>query len=82
MAKIYGLDGKEITSEPVVERIRPEIPMDTTEGHFLVPVVLLAAGQYASLVADVAKAVADILCPDTLEAAEIPPTEPEPAILS
>lgn len=84
MGKLYGLDGKEISSEPKVERIRPEIPMDTPEGQFIVPVVLVAQGQYQQLVNDIVQGVVDALCPNTIEGEsvtieECPTTSPPSA---
>lgn len=64
MGKIYGLDGKEITSvdaptEAPHGRIQPYVDLDAPDGRFRIPVVILAAVQYDQLKKELTEAVLD-----------------------
>lgn len=70
MGKVYGLDGKELNTEP--ERVTPTINLDTPEGRFTLPVVLLAGMQFDTLRDQVIAGVLEEVLPLLYEQMSLP----------
>lgn len=61
MAKLFGLDGREISTEP--DRITPHVDIDSEEGRFRLPVVVLAGPSYDALVHAITSSILEELIP-------------------
>lgn len=74
MAEIYGLDGRKLTGTEADDtgRTQPMLKLDTEEGRFSIPVVMLAGMQYDALVRDIKGAVLEELLPLVYEQLGLP----------
>ena len=75
MGKVVGLDGKPL-GEP--ERTEPKVAVDTPEGQWLIPVVVLMGGQYDTLKKEIAGDILAEVLPLLHELLDLKPEEAAP----
>lgn len=69
MGEVFDINGNSLTKKA---RVQPMLEMDTEEGNFSIPVVVLSAGQHQALVAEITAGILEEVLPLLHEQLELP----------